>query len=82
MERENYPDSAVMKLIARHYVPIKVDQDARPAISRRYENCGWPATIVFAPVGTEIVKRRSYIPPDRFANLLQSIVDDPSPVNC
>ena len=81
MERETYHDPKVMKLIASHYVPIKVDQDARPDISRRYENYGWPATIVFAPDGTEIVKRRGYIAPEHFANLLQAIIDDPSPVN-
>ncbi|MGH8678419.1 MAG: hypothetical protein ACREUQ_08735, partial [Burkholderiales bacterium] len=64
----------------QHYIAVKVDQDARPDLSRRYENYGWPATIVFGPDGREIVKRRGYIPPARFAALLQAILDDPSPV--
>lgn len=80
MERETYHNPVVTALIEKHYIPVKVDQDARPDLSRRYENFGWPATIVFAPDGTEIVKRRGYIAPDRFAVLLQAIVDDPSPV--
>ncbi len=80
MERETYHDPAVVKLIKRHYIAVKVDQDARPDLSRRYEDYGWPATIVFGPEGKEIVKRSGYIPPGRFEKLLQAIVADPSPV--
>ncbi|MGH8677774.1 MAG: DUF255 domain-containing protein, partial [Burkholderiales bacterium] len=57
MERETYHDPAVMGLLDQHYIAVKVDQDARPDLSRRYENYGWPATIVFGPDGREIVKR-------------------------
>jgi uncharacterized protein YyaL (SSP411 family) len=80
MDRETYADPAVQRLLERHYITVRVDQDARPDLSRRYEEFGWPATIVFAPDGSEIVKRRGYIPPERFAALLQAIVDDPTPV--
>ena len=38
-----------------------------------------PATIIFAPDGTEIVKLSGYIPAPRMAFLLQAIIDDPSP---
>ena len=58
---------------------MKVDQDARPDISNRYEDYGWPATVVFAGDGSEIVKRQGYIPPRPMASLLQAIIDDPSP---
>ncbi len=80
MERETYHDPAVVKLIERQYIAVKVDQDARPDLSRRYEDYGWPATIVFGPDGKEIVKRSGYIPPGPFEKLLQAIVADPSPV--
>ena len=40
---------------------------------------GWPATIVFAPDGTEIAKIRGYIEPSRMQALLKAIIDDPSP---
>ena len=58
---------------------MRVDQDANPDLSNRYGDWGWPATIVFAPDGTEIVKRRGYIPPEPMAGLLQAIIEDPSP---
>ena len=56
-----------------------MDQDSYPELSNRYEDFGWPATIVFSPEGNEIVKRRGYIPPDRMANLLDAIIKDPTP---
>ncbi len=39
---------------------------ARPDLSNRYEDYGWPATIVFNSDGSEIVKRRGYLPPSRW----------------
>lgn len=80
MDQTTYRDPRVGALIARHYIAVKVDQDRRPDLSRRYDEYGWPATVVFGPDGREIVKRRGYIPPERMAVMLQAIVDDPSPL--
>ena len=80
MEKTTYQDAKVTHLIGKHYIAIRADQDARPDLSRRYDEYGWPATVVFAPDGTEIVKRRGYIPPERMGSLLQAIVKDPSPM--
>ncbi|MBI3529461.1 MAG: thioredoxin domain-containing protein [Betaproteobacteria bacterium] len=80
MEEQTYHDDAVIKLIRDRYIAVRVDQDARPDLSRRYEDYGWPATIVFAADGKEIVKRSGYVPPPRFASLLEAIVKDPTPV--
>lgn len=79
MDEQTYADAKVAQLIGAHYIAVKVDQDSDPALSNRYGDWGWPATIVFAPDGSEIVKRRGYIPPQNMASLLQAIVDDPSP---
>jgi uncharacterized protein YyaL (SSP411 family) len=79
MDETTYKDPAVMRLLASRYVLVKVDQDSRPDLSNRYEDYGWPATIVFASDGTEIVKRRGYLPPEMMASMLQAIIDDPSP---
>lgn len=79
MEQQTYADPEVAKLIGAHYLAVQVDQDADPELSNRYGDWGWPATIVFAPDGSEIVKRRGFIPPQNMASLLQAIVDDPSP---
>jgi uncharacterized protein len=79
MDDITYRDPAVVRLLNRKYILVKVDQDARPDISNRYQDYGWPATVVFAADGSEIVKRQGYIPPRPMASMLQAIIDDPSP---
>ena len=79
MEKTTYADPGVDELLAAKYLPVRVDQDANPDLSNRYGDWGWPATIVFAPDGTEIAKIRGYIEPERMQALLKAIIDDPSP---
>jgi uncharacterized protein len=79
MDEQTYTDSRVRKLVGDRYVAVSVDADSDPDLTSRYGNWGWPATIVLAADGTEIVKRRGYIAPDQMASLLQAIIDDPSP---
>ncbi|MGY3691906.1 uncharacterized protein YyaL (SSP411 family) [Bradyrhizobium sp. USDA 3240] len=79
MEKTTYADPKVQELLAAKYLPVRVDQDANPDLSSRYGDWGWPATIVFAPDGSEIAKIRGYIEPERMQALLKAIIDDPSP---
>src|SRR5580698_7955229 len=79
MDDVTYRDPAVIRLLKEKYILVKVDQDSRPDISNRYQDYGWPATVVFAADGSEIVKRQGYIPPRPMSSMLQAIIDDPSP---
>ena len=79
MDEKTYHDPAIVKLIQQKYIAVRVDQDANPDISIRYEDYGWPATVIFKADGSELVKRRGYIPPERMASLLQAVIDDPTP---
>ncbi len=79
MDDITYKDPAVIGLLNAKYVLLKVDQDSRPDISNRYQDYGWPATVVLAGDGSEIVKRQGYIPPRPMASMLKAIIDDPSP---
>jgi uncharacterized protein YyaL (SSP411 family) len=79
MDETTYRDPGVIALIGAGYVAVKVDQESRPDLAGRYEDYGWPATIVFAADGSEIVRRRGYLTPAQMASLLQAIIDDPSP---
>lgn len=79
MDEITYRDPAVIALLRSRYIAVRVDQDARPDLANRYEDYGWPATIVFNTDGSEIVKRRGYLPPKEMASLLQAIIDDPTP---
>ena len=79
MDANTYSDPAVIKLLQSRYIVVKADQDSRPDLSTRYEDFGWPATIVFDSAAHEIVKRQGYLAPDEMASMLQAIIDDPSP---
>ena len=79
MDETTYRDPKVISLMGSRYVAVRVDQDSRPDLANRYEDYGWPATIVFAADGSEIVRRRGYLNPAEMASMLQAIIDDPSP---
>jgi uncharacterized protein YyaL (SSP411 family) len=79
MDTNTYSDPAVIKILRAHYIVVKADQDSRPDLSNRYEDFGWPATVVFDANGHEIVKRQGYLAPDEMTSMLQAIIDDPSP---
>ena len=79
MDEQTYSNLAVRRLMNERYIAVKVDQDSRPDISNRYEDYGWPATVIFSAKGGEIVKRQGYLPPVQMASILQAVIDDPSP---
>src|SRR5580692_2772291 len=79
MDVQTYADVKVQHLIAEKYIAVKVDADSRPDLSDRYEDYGWPATVVFNANGGEIVKRQGYLEPVEMASMLQAIIDDPTP---
>ena len=67
MDEMTYTDPQVIALLREKYIAVRVDQDARPDLSNRYEDYGWPATIIFKWDGSELAKRRGYIPPKPMA---------------
>lgn len=79
MDANTYSDPEVIRLLQAHYITVKVDQDLRPDLSNRYEDYGWPATVIFDGGGHEIVKRQGYLAPDEMASMLQAVIDDPTP---
>ncbi len=79
MAETTYRDPEVIRLLRARYITVRVDQDARPDLSNRYEDYGWPATVVIDGNGKEIVKRQGYLPPGDMASMLQAIIDDPTP---
>jgi uncharacterized protein len=79
MEETTYRDPEVIRQIREHFVALRVDQDSRPDLSNRYEDYGWPATVIFDASGRELVKFAGYIPPPRMRTLLEAVVADPTP---
>ncbi|MFO1162093.1 MAG: DUF255 domain-containing protein [Reyranellaceae bacterium] len=81
MNRDTWANADVRAVLKDRFIPVYVDQDSRPDISQRYERWGWPATIIFGPDGTEIVKLRGFYSPKFFIPVLQETIRDPSPVD-
>jgi uncharacterized protein YyaL (SSP411 family) len=79
MDEVTYADPDVIALLRQKYIAIRVDQDSRPDLANRYEDYGWPATIIFKWDGSELAKRRGYLPPKPMAGMLQAFIDDPTP---
>jgi uncharacterized protein YyaL (SSP411 family) len=82
MEAETYHDPEVEELLAKSFIAVKVDVDARPDIEERYGAWGWPATVIFSPDAEELGKYRGYIPPEQFLAILREVVQQgpaPSP---
>ncbi|MFT7580574.1 MAG: hypothetical protein ACI9MR_002245 [Myxococcota bacterium] len=71
MDHDTYGDGAVAALVAKGYIPVKVDSDARPDLANRYRRWAWPATIIIAPDGREQVKRKGFVDAPEFAALLE-----------
>ncbi|WP_165837612.1 DUF255 domain-containing protein [Zavarzinia aquatilis] len=80
MDETTYADPAVQDLLAQRFVAVKVDQDSHPDLSRRYENWGWPALIVFDAEGRELWRWRGYLEPVAFVGTLAGLADSPQPL--
>ncbi len=78
MEETTYRDPAIQRTILDRFIPVRVDQDSDPELSYRYEDWGWPATIMLDKDGNEIFKRQGYLPPELFSKLLAAVIADPS----
>ncbi len=74
MDETSYSDPEVIRLINERYVPIRVDNDERPDVNRRYNMGGWPTTAFLTPDG-EVVHGGTYVPPDAMRSNLMQVAD-------
>ncbi len=57
MERESFADADVARLMAQHFIAVKVDREERPDIDHVYmqvcqrtsRRCGWPLNVIMTP---------------------------------
>ncbi len=80
MDQTTYQNTKVVDVLNSKYVSVKVDQDSHPELSRRYEDYGWPATIIFDAQGNELMKRSGYIKPEEMAKVLNELAANPKPL--
>ncbi len=71
-DNTTYSDSEVVRLVNRDYVPIRVDNDKRPDINRRYNMGGWPTTAFLSPEG-DVIGGGTYVPPEEMKEALRKV---------
>jgi uncharacterized protein len=70
MDEGTYVDAEVARLLAEHFIAVKVDRDENPEVDRRYQRQvgaltgegGWPLTAFLTPSG-EVFLGGTYFPP-------------------
>lgn len=79
MDEETYANPEVAALLKSDFIPVRVDQDARPDLSARYRDYGWPATIIFNSKGEELAKLSGFQSPEELIAVLKASLKDPTP---
>ncbi len=72
MDETTYSDPRVLSAIAEGYVAVRVDNDRRPDLNRRYNMGGWPTVAFLTPDG-EVLTGATYLPPDRLLTVLERV---------
>lgn len=78
MEDSTYENAEVRRYLKDHFVLVKADQDANPALAARYRKYGWPATIVLNSKGEDVWKNAGYMNPVDFLSELKKTVTNPT----
>jgi len=74
MDETSYSDDQVIRGINERFIPIRVDNDERPDVNRRYNMGGWPTTAFLTPDG-EIIHGGTYIPPEQMRSYVTQVAD-------
>ena len=72
MDETSYSSADIIKVINEKYVPVRVDNDERPDVNRRYNMGGWPSTVFLTPEG-EIIHGGTYVPPEQMWQALNGV---------
>jgi hypothetical protein len=70
MDEEAYSDPVIIEAVNENFVAIRVDNDERPDVNERYNQGGWPTTVVMTPDGL-IVHGATYLPAASVKDLLE-----------
>jgi len=74
MDETTYSNSDVIATINGGFVPVRVDNDRRPDINRRYNMGGWPST-GFLTASGEVITGATYVPPHAMLDALARVTE-------
>lgn len=74
MDETTYSEPEIIQLINADFIPVRVDNDERPDVNRRYNLGGWPTTAFLTPSG-DLLTGGTYLPPEQMRNYVTQIAD-------
>ncbi|MHB9146350.1 MAG: DUF255 domain-containing protein [Symbiobacteriia bacterium] len=74
MDKTTYGNPQVVNLVNERFVPVRVDNDRRPDVNRRYNMGGWPTTAFLSPTG-RVLTGATYVPPQQMLRLSETVLD-------
>ena len=72
MDETSYSDPRIVELVNTHFIPVRVDVDQRPDVSRRYNQGGYPSLAILDHEGL-LITGRIYTPPDALLPILEEV---------
>jgi hypothetical protein len=74
MDETSYSDPRVIATVNERFVAVRVDNDRRPDVNRRYNMGGWP-TVAFLTSRGEVLTGATYLSPDQLVHVLERVAD-------
>jgi uncharacterized protein YyaL (SSP411 family) len=80
MQRESFQNAQIAALLNTHFVPVKIDRELHAAldahlidfVDNTQGHAGWPLNVFLTPEGYPLLGA-TYLPPERFLELLQRL---------
>lgn len=80
MQQESYRDPQIAAQLNRHFIPVKLDRELHSAldaflidyVEQTTGQAGWPLNVFLTPEGYPLIGA-TYLPPERFSELLARI---------
>ena len=73
MDETSYSDQLVINLVNSRFIPVRVDADQRPDVSRRYNQGGLPSVAILDGQGN-LLAGQVYTPPDQMVQFLEQVI--------
>lgn len=73
MDRETFRNPSVIKAVNENFLPVMIDGDEEPALSRTYAVRGYPTIVFTDDAGKSLLASPGYRPPEHFLALLKYV---------
>src|SRR5438105_1378961 len=74
MERDSFPDPAIIQHARRSFIPLKLRSDVHEQLALGFDLAGIPATVIVAPTRQVVAIRQGYLGPDELDSLLSEVL--------